>query len=295
MAGGGNWLDTSTDFDGAGNWSGGADGAPGAGESGYMMRGVQNVTVNPDQSGVNQANFEIHKGFTGGLGTPAAPIKLGDLSGQLLIDKPDGRDVHIWPKSVADLIIRNSPPSHQDYGVHVYDGGITDFWCLGGRCTRIGALANITRLWIAGGARVIIEQGAAIGTAYASDGCEVLSGASISTALHLNSGAKWEVLRKIGESAITYAAVYMGGGSVLRALYPTEGFTITGGHSLGGGSVIDLSRCLGATFTNAFTLLGDSFIDDHEKIVFSTTPVLAGGRTRTGRGTTKGLPSWGGS
>lgn len=291
MPGGGKWQDGSNDLAAGANWSLGA--VPGAGETGTFDRGTQQIITNPDQSGANQANIRVLRGFRGGWGTAGSPVKWGAMTGELVIDHPEGHDMHVWPTSVPNLIVQNSPPSLQDYGVHLYDGTIIDFWCLGGRCTRIGALANITRLWICAGARVIIDPGASIATVYAGDGCDVHCETGITGELHLAGEAKWTQLRKVGASAQTIAALYLWGASMFKVLHPTEGLTIAAGRAVGPRAIIDLSEARDATFTAAYTLLGDAFIDDHEQVVFSADPVLAGGRTRTGRGTVVGLPSWG--
>lgn len=258
----GNWTNAS-------NWS---DGVPDAGDRVIISEGDKDITTNIDASAVNHESLFVGPNFTGTIGTPSSPLKLGTMTGKITIDAPKAGQINLFPVSVANFIVLNCGMAQ--YSCHLYDGGVTDFYMAATKgSVLLGALSNPTTVWAQGGNETVLsaEYGATISNYYQKSGF-VHNEAAVGTLLEV-SGGVFEHYQ--ATNTINIGTLQTMGSGLARILAKC---TITA--IAGRGGVIDMAKDRRAkTVTNAYVLRGCTLdVGTFGNVTFSNAPTIRGGK-----------------
>jgi len=209
------WLDGSSNISDGTNWRKTSDGStgtvPALTDNMHILWGSRNLTTGQDQSAVNQNNLIIGEDFTGTIGTAAAPLKLGTMTGKIEVRASRAGAIHLHPVSVGAMYIHDCGSG--SHACHLVDGTVTALYPCAGHGIRIGAAATVTNLYgmqltgLPGYPRVIVESGATVTNAELSGG-EVHSSAAIATSLILRGGRWYQE----GDTTYDIPALTMHGG-----------------------------------------------------------------------------------
>ena len=272
------FLGVDGDWNNTANWTAGD--VPDAGDTVIIATSDKNITTNMDQSAIGTLTIHVLEGFTGTLGTPSSPLKLGATT-LITMNAPRCGSVNVWPVSCTAAIIHNT--MNTAYGFHLVDGAITTVHAVSGGGIRLGASGIVTALNVhRQGAVVHIEDGCGLTTANNYFGT-VQSYENTTTTIN-QYGGTWNHL---GDVAGTLAALNISGG-VFYLSSPNATVTMINGH----GGLVDASQDGGIkTITNCTARTGCTLnLYNGGSLVLTNAPLKEGGRIITDQTVTNTIP-----
>lgn len=160
-----NYLNQSGDWSAAANWGTGA--APTSSDIVAILNGTYALTTSlpAAAAGVNYAGFQLGPGFSGTIGTGAAPLYLGSVTARIDWQGVNCSGAHLAVDTgdTCAIDVRGTGPGL--YALALYGPGTwSEVNVQSAQKVYIGASAVVTLLVVHAGARVYIESGATVTT-----------------------------------------------------------------------------------------------------------------------------------